>query len=80
MKLLKKWHQPAETEVATAFLALTQSRAGDQRESDLLEDVEMLADLGLLEGGETSSDVHALTEAQHESLEQTLHEFPKTPQ
>lgn len=60
-----------ETEVATAFLALTQVRDGHQRESDLLEDVEILEVLVQLKGIETPSDLHALTEDQSESLEQT---------
>ena len=78
INLLKKWHQPVKTEVATAFLALTETRAGEQRESDMWDDAEILEGMEPLEEvDKTSSDLLALTEAQCESLERTLQEFPK---
>ena len=78
INLLKKGDQPVKTEVATAFLALTETRAGEQRESDMWDNAEILEGMEPLEEvDKTSSDLLALTEAQCESLERTLQEFPK---
>ena len=78
VNMLKKWHQPVETEVAADFLALTEVSTGKQKESDLLGDAGILVVLEPLEEPEeTPSDVHALTETQRESLERSLQEFSK---
>ena len=79
VNLMKKWHRPAETEAATAFLALTKVGAGGQSESDHVQDVEVADGLDLLGESEeeTPSNVSTLTEDQHEELERILQEFPK---
>ena len=79
VNLMKKWHQPTETAAAAAFLALTEVRARDRTESDLLQDVGKVGGPELLEESEedTPSGVSMLTKDQCVGLEQSPQEFPK---